>query len=45
MNDGIEVPFFNKPAMTSDALAQLCLKIKTLVIPVEVERLKYLLHQ
>ena len=40
MNDGIEVPFFNKPAMTSDALAQLCLKIKTLVIPVEVERLK-----
>ena len=40
MNDGIKVPFFNKPAMTSDALAQLCLKIKTLVIPVEVERLK-----
>ena len=40
MNDGIEVPFFNKPAMTSDALAQLCLKIKSLVIPVEVERMK-----
>ena len=40
MNDGIKVPFFNKPAMTSDALAQLCLKIKTLVITVEVERLK-----
>ena len=40
MNDGIEVPFFNKPAMTSDALAQLCLRIKSLVIPVEVERMK-----
>ena len=40
MNDGIEVPFFNKPAMTSDALAQLCLRIKSLVIPVGVERIK-----
>ena len=40
MNDGNEVPFFNKPAMTSDALAQLCLRIKSLVIPVEVERMK-----
>ena len=40
MNDGIKVPFFNKPAMTSDALAQLCLRIKSLVIPVEVERMK-----
>ena len=40
MNDGIKVPFFNKPAMTSDALAQLCLRIKSLVIPVEVERIK-----
>ena len=40
MNDGIEVPFFNKPAMTSDALAQLSLRIKSLVIPVEVERMK-----
>ena len=40
MNDGIKVPFFNKPAMTSDALAQLSLRIKTLVIPVEVERIK-----
>ena len=40
MNNGIEVPFFNRPAMTSDTLAQLCLKIKSLVIPVEVERIK-----
>ena len=39
-NDGIKVPFFNKPAMTSDALAQLCLRIKSLVVPVEVERIK-----
>ena len=40
MNDGIKVPFFNKPAMTSDALAQLSLRIKSLVVPVEVERIK-----
>ena len=40
MNDGIKVPFFNKPAMTSDALAQLCLRIKSLVVPVQVERIK-----
>jgi KDO2-lipid IV(A) lauroyltransferase len=40
MNDGIEVPFFNKPAMTSDSLAQLCLKIKSFVVPVQVERIK-----
>mgnify|MGYP002846826700 CR=1 FL=1 len=40
MNDGMKVPFFNKPAMTSDALAQLCLRIKSLVIPVEVERIR-----
>ena len=40
MNDGIEVPFFNKPAMTSDALAQLCLKIKSFVVPVQIERIK-----
>ncbi len=40
MNDGIEVPFFNKPAMTSDTLAQLCLKIKSLVVPVQIERIK-----
>ena len=40
MNDGIKVPFFNKPAMTSDALAQLCLRIKSIVIPVEVERIR-----
>jgi KDO2-lipid IV(A) lauroyltransferase len=40
MNDGIEVPFFNKPAMTSDALAQLCLRMKSLVVPVQVERVK-----
>ena len=40
MNDGIKVPFFNKAAMTSDALAQLCLRIKSLVIPVQVERIK-----
>ena len=40
MNDGIEVPFFKKPAMTAPAVAQLALKIKTLVIPVQIERVK-----
>ena len=40
MNDGIKVPFFKKPAMTAPALAQLALKIETLVIPVQIERIK-----
>ena len=40
MNDGIKVPFFKRPAMTAPALAQLALKIKTFVIPVQVERIK-----
>ena len=40
MNDGIQAPFFKKPAMTAPALAQLALKIKTLIIPVQVERIK-----
>jgi len=40
MNDGIKIPFFKKPAMTAPALAQLALKIKTLIIPVQIERIK-----
>ena len=40
MNDGIKIPFFNRPAMTSSALAQLGLKIKSIIIPVQIERLK-----
>ena len=40
MNDGIKVPFFKKPAMTAPALAQLALKVKTLIIPVQIERIK-----
>ena len=39
MNDGIRVNFFNKPAMTAPALAQLALKIKSIIIPVQIERL------
>jgi len=33
MNDGIEVDFFNKPAMTAPALAKFAKKYKTLIIP------------
>ena len=40
MNDGIKVPFFKKPAMTAPALAQLARKVKTLIIPVQIERIK-----
>lgn len=39
MNDGIEVPFFGKPAMTSSAVASLALRLECPVIPGYVERL------
>ncbi|MFP6747040.1 MAG: lysophospholipid acyltransferase family protein [Alphaproteobacteria bacterium] len=39
MNDGIEVPFFGRPAMTAPALAQLALRRGLAVIPVRCERL------
>ncbi len=39
MNDGIEVPFFGRPAMTAPALAQLALRRNLPVIPVRCERL------
>ena len=38
MNDGIEVPFFGRPAMTAPALASLALKFDYPVIPVRVVR-------
>ena len=40
MNDGIEVPFMGRPAMTAPALAQLALRFNCPVVPVQVERLK-----
>ena len=40
MNDGIEVPFMGRNAMTAPALAQLALRFKCPVVPVQVERLK-----
>ncbi|MGQ0676455.1 MAG: LpxL/LpxP family acyltransferase [Rhodospirillales bacterium] len=40
LNDGIAVPFFGKPAMTSPALAQLALRYGCPVLPVRVERAK-----
>jgi KDO2-lipid IV(A) lauroyltransferase len=38
MNDGIEVPFFNKPAMTAPAIAKLALKFNLPIIPIRVIR-------
>ncbi|SDG48012.1 lysophospholipid acyltransferase family protein [Roseospirillum parvum] len=39
MNDGIELPFFGRPAMTAPATAQMALRFKCPVLPVQVERL------
>lgn len=39
MNDGIEVQFFGKPAMTSSAVASLALKLQCPIIPGYVQRL------
>jgi KDO2-lipid IV(A) lauroyltransferase len=40
LNDGIPVPFFGRPAMTSSALASLALRFDCDVLPARVERLK-----
>jgi KDO2-lipid IV(A) lauroyltransferase len=40
MNDGINVPFFNQPAMTAPAIARLALKFNCDVIPSQVIRVK-----
>lgn len=40
LNDGIAVPFFGRPAMTSPALAQLALRYDCPVVPVRVERVR-----
>jgi Kdo2-lipid IVA lauroyltransferase/acyltransferase len=39
LNDGIPVPFFGRPAMTSSALAVLALRFDCDVLPARVERL------
>jgi len=39
MNDGIPVPFFDRPAMTAPALAVLALRFDCDVLPARVERL------
>ena len=39
MNDGIPVPFFGRPAMTTSALASLALRFDCDVLPARVERL------
>jgi len=40
MNDGIEVPFMGRGAMTAPAIAQLALRFDCPIFPVQVERLK-----
>lgn len=40
MNDGIEIPFFGRPAMTAPALASLALKFDRPVIAFRIVRLK-----
>jgi KDO2-lipid IV(A) lauroyltransferase len=40
MNDGIAVPFFGRPAMTTSALASLALRFECDVLPARVERLR-----
>lgn len=38
-NEGVETPFFGRPAMTNPAFAQLCRKYECPLIPVRCERL------
>ena len=40
LNDGIPVPFFGRPAMTTSALASLALRFDCDVLPARVERLQ-----
>ena len=40
LNDGIPVPFFGRPAMTTSALASLALRFDCDVLPTRVERLR-----
>lgn len=40
MNDGIEVPFFGKPAMTANAIAKLSLQYNYPIIPCQIIRIK-----
>lgn len=39
LNDGIAVPLFGRPAMTSPALAELALRFRCPVVPGHVERI------
>ncbi|HJK85193.1 MAG TPA: lipid A biosynthesis lauroyl acyltransferase [Candidatus Megaira endosymbiont of Stentor roeselii] len=40
MNDGIEVPFFGRPAMTANAIAKLSLQYNYPIIPCQLIRIK-----
>jgi len=39
MNDGVAIPFFNLPAMTSTALARLSIRFDATLVPMRAERL------
>lgn len=39
MNQGVAIPFFNRPAMTSTALARLSIRFDAPLVPMRVERL------
>lgn len=38
MNDGINIPFFNRPAMTANAIAKLALQYDYPIVPVQIIR-------
>lgn len=40
MNDGLEVPFFGKPAMTAKAIADFAIRQNIPIYPVRIQRLK-----
>lgn len=40
MNDGIEVPFFDMPAMTANAIAKLSMQYNYPIVPVQIVRVK-----
>lgn len=44
MNDGIEVPFFGKPAMTAPAIARLALQYNYPIVPCQIIRKKRSSH-
>ncbi len=38
LNEGLPIPFFGHPAMTTPAVAQFCLRYKSRILPIRLER-------